>query len=79
MPIADCSVVFICLLVESECTAVHWLAALLLGFLVMHFKFAEKHMLCKTFCMVVVQTIMFVKHSLAGRPFVLQIASCYRT
>jgi hypothetical protein len=79
MPIADCSVVCIGLLVESECTAVHWLAALLLGFLVMHFKCAEKLMVFKTFCMVVVQTIMLVKHTLAGRPFVLQIASCYLT
>jgi hypothetical protein len=45
MSIADCSVVCIGLLVESECTAVHWLAALLLGFLVMYFKFAEKHVI----------------------------------
>jgi hypothetical protein len=58
MSIADCSVVCIGLLVESECTAVHWLVALLLGFLVMRFKFKEKHRLFETFCMVVVNIVL---------------------
>jgi hypothetical protein len=65
--IADCSVVIICLLGESECTAVHWLSASLLDLLVMHLKKFRKTLL-NNICMLMVQTIMFVKHSLAGRP-----------